>query len=124
MQEDDLSLVDEEGSNSSIVSEADITRELELFRQQWYDEIHGQPEKSSDAGTRSKVHQLVVTSEPSDEDQVIKLTMIMLIIIARKYIYVGQQNILIKSCLISKKLSFGFMFRDIVTSCLYSSDVS
>jgi len=72
LQEDDFALVDdEEGSNSSIVNEADITRELELFRQQWYDEIHGQAEKSSDAGTRSKVHQLVVTSEPSDEDQVI-----------------------------------------------------
>ena len=71
MQEDDFALLDdEEGSNSSIVSEADITRELELFRQQWYDEIRGQTERSSDGGTRSKVHQLVVTTEPSDEDQV------------------------------------------------------
>jgi len=71
LQEDDFALVDdEECSNSSIVSEADITRELELFRQQWYDEIRAQAEKSSDAGTRSKVRQLVVTSEPSAEDQV------------------------------------------------------
>jgi len=61
----------EEESSSSFVSEADISRELELFRQQWYDEIHAQTEKSPDAATRSsKVHQLVVTSEPSDEDQV------------------------------------------------------
>jgi len=73
LQEDDFALVDdEEGSSSSIVTEADITRELELFRQQWYDEIHGQAEKSSDAGTRSRV-QLLVTSEPSDEDQVMWL---------------------------------------------------
>lgn len=68
--EDDFSLIDdEEGSISSIVSEVNITRELELFRQQWYDEIHGQAERSSDVDTRSKVHQLVVSSEPSDEDQ-------------------------------------------------------
>ena len=73
LQEDDFALVDdEESSSSSIVNEADITRELELFRQQWYDEIHGQAEKSSDAGTRSRVH-LLVTSEPSDEDQVMWL---------------------------------------------------
>ena len=77
LQEDELALVDdEEGSNSSIVSEADISRELELFRQQWYDEIHGQAEKPSDTGTRSKVRQLVMTSEPSDEDQVMSLIII------------------------------------------------
>ena len=75
VQEDEFAqFVDnEEGSSSSFVSEADISRELELFRRQWYDEIHAQAtEKSSDAASRSsKVHhQLVVTSEPSDEDQV------------------------------------------------------
>jgi len=71
LQEDEFALVDdEECSNRSIVSEADITRELELFRQQWYNEIRAQAEKSSDASTRSKVCQLVVTREPSDEDQV------------------------------------------------------
>jgi len=69
-QEDDFTLLDEEDNSSSIVSEADISRELELFRQQWYDEIHGQAERSDDGGSRSKIHQLVVTSEPSDEDQV------------------------------------------------------
>jgi len=71
LQEDDFALVDdEECSSSSIVSEADITRELELFRQQWYDEIHAQAERSSDATTKGRVHPVVVTSEPSDEDQV------------------------------------------------------
>jgi len=71
LQDDDFALVDDdECSSSNLVSEADITRELELFRQQWYDEIHAQAEKSSDAGTRSKVRQLVVNNEPSDEDQV------------------------------------------------------
>jgi len=71
LQDDDFALVDdEECSNSSTVTEADITRELELFRQQWYDEIRAQVEKSSDAGNRSKIRQLVVSSEPSDEDQV------------------------------------------------------
>ena len=73
---------DEEGS-SSIVSEVDITRELELFRQQWYHEIRGQTERS-DGGSRSKVHQLVVTSEPSDEDQVIIISVIIIIIVDRK----------------------------------------
>jgi len=83
LQEDDFAFVDDEDcSSSSIVSEADISRELELFRQQWYDEIHQQSERSSDAGgTRSKVHQLVVTSEPSDEDQVISQIIVVLIII-------------------------------------------
>ena len=70
-QEDDFALLDdEECNNSSIVSEADITRELELFRQQWFDEIRAQAEKSSDVGNRSKVCQLAVITEPSDEDQV------------------------------------------------------
>jgi len=82
LQEDDFSLIDdEEGSISSIVSEVNITRELELFRQQWYDEIHGQAERSSDVDTRSKVHQLVVSSEPSDEDQVMLLIIIIILII-------------------------------------------
>jgi len=74
LQEDDFALFDDEdNSNSSIVNEADITRELELFRQQWYDEIRGQVERPSDGNggsSRNKVHQLVVTSEPSNEDQV------------------------------------------------------
>jgi len=72
MQDDEFALADDEefsSGSSSVVNNVDISRELEQFRQQWYDEIRMQAEKSTDAAIRSKVHQLV--HEPTDEDQVI-----------------------------------------------------